>query len=322
LARRRRLTPWTVSSQRSESGWGSGRSLNLDPPFCCSGVVRVVAQNDLLSVVAHVAPGGHPKGADPKRFALVAPYESDPTKWATLPWRNVYDHDGPNYRICGETLISRGGVSLPQGVVGVKTYRDVLAAYRRHPEAKSLGPNGRPCSRRTVGLLARRPVQALSVTHVGKEANLLDEIQAGLIGDEEQVLAEYADLRCDEWQRLVLPVLKEIPVRHVASQAGLAVSTVAELRLGRSRPQPDTRARLASLAVEYARSALVSGGIQPPRSDDALLACYLTEFRTGDGKTCACGCGKHLPPGRRRWYSESHRASGKRQRRSDGPTSP
>jgi hypothetical protein len=35
-------------------------------------------------------------------------------------------------------------------------------------------------------------LRALSVTYVGKEANVLDEIAAGLIHDEAAVLIEYA----------------------------------------------------------------------------------------------------------------------------------
>src|SRR5207244_8577994 len=103
-------------------------------------------------LVAHVAPGGHPAGADPKRVTLVAPYEPDPRRWRQLPWRNVYDPAGPTYTIINETLVSRGGRPLPAGVVGVKNFRDVLDAYRVHPEPKSLAPDGRPCARCTVGL--------------------------------------------------------------------------------------------------------------------------------------------------------------------------
>jgi hypothetical protein len=44
--------------------------------------------NFILS--CHVAPFGHPVGADVEHFHLVAPYESDPRKWAKLPWIDQY----------------------------------------------------------------------------------------------------------------------------------------------------------------------------------------------------------------------------------------
>jgi hypothetical protein len=271
-------------------------------------------------LVAHVAPGGHPPGADPKRFALVAPYESDPRRWGHLPWRNVYAPAGSTYRIACEAPPSRGGVALPRGVVGVKSYRDVLAAYRLHPEPKSLGPDGRPCSRQTIGLLSRRPVQALSIAHIGKEANLLEEIQAGLIGAEEEVLAEYEDSARDTWVRLVLPVLRELPVREVAETTGLGERTVKELRSGRARPRSATRERLRRLAVAHARGFLTSWGIRPPRSDDACLARYLAERATRPLEVSCCeGCGDALEGRQQRWCA--HCRERPRLRRRSGSSS-
>ncbi len=44
--------------------------------------------NFILS--CHVAPYGHPADADPERFHLIAPYETDPRKWLALPWIDQY----------------------------------------------------------------------------------------------------------------------------------------------------------------------------------------------------------------------------------------
>jgi hypothetical protein len=80
---------------------------------------------------AQVAPFGHPQGVDPTRFHLVAPWSSKPWEWLDLPWFDL--HSGREYRI---TTTDDFGAS---GRVLVKTYRDVLAAYEMHPEAKSRG---------------------------------------------------------------------------------------------------------------------------------------------------------------------------------------
>jgi hypothetical protein len=199
-----------------------------------------------------------------------------------------------------ETLITRGGQPFPPGVVGVKTYRDVLVAYRTHPEPKSLGPDGRPCTLRTVGLMSRRPVQARTITHIGKEANLLEEIQAGLVGDEEQVLAEYIDVRRDPWTRLVLPVLREFSLRFVAGKTGLGVATIHELVAGRAKPQAASRARLTAFAVGHGRAQLARWEIGAPRGDAACLACYLDERSQRVPRACE-GCGAELTGRQRRW---------------------
>lgn len=75
----------------------------------------------------------------------------------------------------------------------VKTYRDVLAEYQTHPETKSLGPDGQPCDRATVGLLSRRPVKVAAIHYIGKESNKIEEATSGLVTDLDDVLTEYFD---------------------------------------------------------------------------------------------------------------------------------
>jgi len=79
----------------------------------------------------------------------------------------------------------------------VKTYADVIAEYRVHPESKSLRPDGHPCSQRSLGLLLRRPVIAKAVRYIGKESNKLDDREAGLIDDTGEVVTEYRYPRHD-----------------------------------------------------------------------------------------------------------------------------
>lgn len=225
-------------------------------------------------VVAHPKAGGHPPDADPLRFALVAPHERDPHRWRELEWRNIYDPKAGPYTLSEETLVTRRGRALPPGHVGVKTYRDILHAYRLHPEAKSLAADGHPCQRSTKGYLKRRPVRALSITHIGKETNLLDELQAGLIGSEGDMLVEYVDPRRDSWDNLVLPILRELPRGKTAAAAGISRDTLTDLVEGRTRPHVRTRKRLTKVAVADARNWLEENGHQPLRDDVACLTTY------------------------------------------------
>jgi hypothetical protein len=136
-------------------------------------------------LTARVTPFGRPEGTDPNHFQLIAPYETDPRKWATLPWLNRYARDGECYRISAvPSLYARLGVAT------VKTYRHVVEEYRAHPEAKSVGREGLPCSRQTVGILRRRPVTTLYVAHVGEESNRLEEVEAGVVHDPEEIYTE------------------------------------------------------------------------------------------------------------------------------------
>ena len=52
-----------------------------------------------------------------------------------------------------------------------RTYGHVLYLYTKHPEAKSLAPDGSPCTCETRGLLQRSSVVAASRRYVGKETD-------------------------------------------------------------------------------------------------------------------------------------------------------
>src|SRR5216684_7775202 len=77
-----------------------------------------------------------------------------------------------------------------------------------HPEPKSAGPDGAPCSRSTVGLLQRQPVIGTRVIYTGKESNRLEDVESGNIGLWDEIRATYADPRT--FRRYVIPILKII----------------------------------------------------------------------------------------------------------------
>jgi hypothetical protein len=91
----------------------------------------------------------------------------------------------------------------------VKTYGEVLREYEIHPESKCADASGKPCSKQTVGVLQRRHIRIDQIKYIGKESNNLEEVEAGLHHSAENVYTEYPDPRRDEWQRKILPALKE-----------------------------------------------------------------------------------------------------------------
>jgi hypothetical protein len=97
----------------------------------------------------------------------------------------------------------------------VKSYRDVFEEYVTHPEPKSAGPDGNTCDRSARGLLTRRHVFAASIYHVGKESNFVEEVEAGLLHDLEEVQEKYLDPREDPWTHYVVSVLTRISIFQV-----------------------------------------------------------------------------------------------------------
>jgi hypothetical protein len=76
--------------------------------------------------------------------------------------------------------------------------REVLADHASHPESKSLG---------TIGLLQRREVVASAVRTVGRESNHLEEAEAGLPSEWNEVQLVYEDPARDEWVDVIVPWL-------------------------------------------------------------------------------------------------------------------
>ena len=220
-------------------------------------------------LAAHVAPFGHPLGVDPARFRLVAPFEPQASKWITLPWRNLYDRTRQTYSITTTAPLDERG---DPDQVRVQALRDVLREYRNHPEAKSLGPDGKVCGRSTEGLLGRRPVAVSMVHHIGKEANQLEDVEAGLVGDLGEVLTEYVDPAHDLLRTLVLPVLRDLSNREVARHIDVTDKTIAGIRKG-SRPRRTTIEKLWALAIEIAAG-------QPAEERAPEAAALLAEAET------------------------------------------
>ena len=193
-------------------------------------------------LTCHVKAFGHPIGADPARFHLIAPREDDPRKWLKMAWIDQYT--GKEYRITTE------GHHGTLGTARVKTYGDVIREYAFHPESKCADDIGSVCDKQTIGLLQRRHILVGSVTAIGKESNRLEEVDAGLIHDPNETYTVYRDPRRDEWETKIRPALKKIALATLREETGMSVRALIDLREGRSRPHGKNRARLAAIACD------------------------------------------------------------------------
>ena len=117
------------------------------------------------------------------------------------------------------------------------------------------------------------------LTYVGKESNRLEEVEAGLGHDPDDVYTEYADPTRDAWRALVLPVLREISSRLLSEAADLSTRSVREIRNGHSRPRPRHRTALVRAAGEFARARLSERAEIAPNDDLAACAALLAGRR-------------------------------------------
>lgn len=203
---------------------------------------RVKPFNFLLT--AHVEPFGHPAGVDPQHFHLVQSYTADVAQAMARPWIDIYS---------GQPFHITTGVTPDAIVARVKTYGEIITEYATHPEPKSGDPRGGPCTRTSAGLLPRRHVRAAELIYIGKEANRLEDVDAGLVHAAEEVQAVYRDPRDDVWLTDAMPVLRVVTRRTLAAAVGVSTRTIKSYLNGHSRPRPDRHAKLVQLAVHEAR---------------------------------------------------------------------
>jgi len=106
--------------------------------------------------------GGLPANVDSSHFTLVTSYTSNRSDWLNSECVNIFD--GEIYHLA---LTQTGKLDK----VIPRTYGHVLYLYTKHPEAKSLAPDGTTCTCETRGLLQRSSVIAASRRYVGKETD-------------------------------------------------------------------------------------------------------------------------------------------------------
>jgi hypothetical protein len=87
---------------------------------------------------------------------LLGRFEKDSSVWEAMTYVNI--HDGSAHTLKPPTL-----------AVLAQNFGMAFAQYVRHPESKSLAPDGSPCKANSDGLLRRYPVTALGFYLIGKE---------------------------------------------------------------------------------------------------------------------------------------------------------
>lgn len=172
-----------------------------------------------------------------------------------MTWTDIYS--GNSYRI--NTAIDPADVE----VVPVKTLRMVVDDWATNPEPKSLGPDGHPCGRATIGLLAKRPIRISGklITYVGKESNRLDEGQAGLWTEVDDLRNRYINPEMDSWQVLVKPAIQLLGPAIVAQKAGLDRRTVERIIQG-ANPKPAARAQILAVLQAFVGEEVGGRGLR------------------------------------------------------------
>ncbi len=150
-------------------------------------------------------------------ITLLGAFDKNPARWLEMPYINI--HDGNMHTLQPPTL-----PVLPQ------TFEMVFSQYVRHPEYKSLAPDGTPCKAETRGLLRRYPVEVSGFYLVGKETERGWE-QAEDISTLLPLLVRYQQNRGTANQSLQ-DRLRRISLNTLEKETGLSRHAILRARRG------------------------------------------------------------------------------------------
>jgi hypothetical protein len=145
-----------------------------------------------------------------------------------MPYINI--HDGNTHTLKPPTI-----------PIIAQTFETVFSQYVRHPEYKSVAPDGKPCKADTHGLLRRYPVTATEFHLIGKETERGWE-QAEDISTLLPSLKRY-DRNSGTVNESLRERLQRMSLHSLQRETGLSRHTILRARRG-ERVHPKTIQRL------------------------------------------------------------------------------
>lgn len=209
---------------------------------------QIKPANFMLTATIHQF--GLPPGIQPEQIRLVAPYSRNAS--TSTEWTNLYDPHGDRLQV---TTDRRPSV---ESAVVVKTYAQVIREYAYHPEAKFIDHSGAPCHRASRGLLSRDHITAGRRVTIGKEANRLDEVDAGVLSPEAATTV-YDDGTRTYLRAVILPALAHLSGHEIAHLVGCDPRTIHRIYLGQT-PRASLSQRLIELAENQVQASRASRG--------------------------------------------------------------
>jgi hypothetical protein len=192
-------------------------------------------------VLVASAVGRSARDREPSSALVVAAFEEDPERWATLDWRfaeggkpvplNRPDADGVRWRLV--------------------TLREFLSTYTRHPIPEMLAPDGSPCGPFTRGVLWRRPTRDGEQWFILKEAAVWgdDPHHAFSAPQPERIRANRTTDPAD-WDK-IKPALGVVGAACVARRMGLADRSARSWAAGGRQPENPGEVARAIVAVAH-----------------------------------------------------------------------
>ena len=129
----------------------------------------------------------------------------------------------------------------------------MLHRYLVHPECKSADASSLVCDRATVGLLRRREIYVGRIRYIGKESNRLEEVQHGMVKNEDEARTTFHDPRLDPWFTYAIPLLKRVSSKQLARATSISSRMIKSYRSKGSQPRQGNRMKLLRVLMKEAK---------------------------------------------------------------------
>jgi len=218
--------------------------------------IRVTTPNVLAALRNHDVAAGKPYNFaqspllidPPPHCTLIAPFSKHPREWITRDYTNI--HGGATLRLYS---------TYREKKLQPRTLVNIVWRHFLHPEAKSSGPDGSPCSFWTQGLLQRRSIKAAGpFCFIGKEIE-----RKAQEGEDLSVFEAGGPIRYEPGKtkntRAADPAhilrARRFGLLQLMRESGVTQHPVERYLQG-ERVHPDTRARILAAVEKLERSRL------------------------------------------------------------------
>jgi hypothetical protein len=164
-----------------------------------------------------------------EEITLIAPFTKTRKLWQTLKYSNIYNKKGKIYRLGSPNHAER---LLPDKNPHPKSLGLIAESFLCNAEAKSLGPDGKPCAGETNGLLKRRHITVSHLEPCPKETDRRMDVE-----DISLFSPNFANYKPRETERKVCdPVLAKkllfVPLREIKNETRLSFEPIIAARRG------------------------------------------------------------------------------------------
>jgi hypothetical protein len=90
-------------------------------------------------------------------------------------------------------------------------------------------------------------VAVVGIRHIGKESNRLEDVEAGLLQDVDEIANSYDDFYATVFLPSVVPRLRQLGIRETSRRTGISGDPVSAALSGKAKPRPRQLMRYRAL---------------------------------------------------------------------------